>query len=214
LLQPCDQPPVIVPVRPQTIPVTVGGTTIIINIIIIEAKDSEDAMAKKAKFEISIISRECCWAYESTTDVVLNGKPIELTSFFQTPGLQARFKEAKDIIAIGAASEQGSTEREYKRSAERANQLVHWLRQAATPESVNLWTLSLGKHDNAGHLDKEESANQRSIVIVSVIDKDEDVNLKAALRNALESCEALPFPITKYPKFDLVQVGGKTKSAF
>lgn len=193
------------PVSNEKLQVIVNATPITVNIVTGEVRNKEGKVV--AKFEASILSQECYWAYSSTTDVLINGKPIDMKSFFESGGLQSRFNEAVDVIAIGTASEEGDAEREYKRSIERANQLIHWLRQSITKPSVSFWTFSLGKYEDAENLSKDESAYQRSIVVVRVFEKSEDINLLESLVTFLTENKDLPFPLSKYLKRDLKKVG-------
>jgi len=196
------------PPNTETVQITVGNH--IFTIVSVTSPVIVDTAGKSAKFKISILSRECHWKYESTTEVLLNDKPVDMVQFFLSPGMQADFDTVRDVIVIGTASEQGKIKIENKRSDERAEQLIHWLRQAVKQPSINFYTLSLGKFQGAEALNKEESAYQRSIVLVGVIERDENVNLNHALKQALEKT-SLPFTLSKYskyPEFQLVHVGG------
>jgi hypothetical protein len=194
----------------ETINVNVGGVTIIVNVVTVEAHDNQ---GKNAKFEISILSRECYWQCRSATTVLLNKEPVDMLAFFSSSGMQARLNRVQDLIAIGAASEEGSVEREGFRADARANQLIHWLRQTVMKESVTFWTLSVGKLKGEGAQCGEESDLNRSIVIVGVVEKDDGINLKEAIWNQLEGNEAMPFEVARYYKFELKKVGQSVNQA-
>lgn len=153
--------------------------------------------------EVSVLSKEIACVYESTNSAALNGEKIDIQEFFGTPGMQERFNSAEGLIAVGAASQQGMTNLEVKRAKERANQLVHWLRTTVVNTNINLFTLNLGQFKEEASVSVEESSDQRRLVIISIKQKDENLNIEEALKTSLQANASWPYNIDEYSHFDL-----------
>jgi len=187
--------------KPDTIVIRVGPDTIT---AVTHTEIGTDSSGKRASFAIDLIANEMHWALNRDDTVLLNKKPFDIPEFFRFEGLQARFDSAVDLIAIGSASEEGDDLEEYDLARRRANQLKVWLRETVKNPHVQFRYLILGKFHGASQLSTDETAYQRSIVVVRVRQKEPGINLSEALHEALSKMSDLPFPLEKYPAFDLV----------
>jgi hypothetical protein len=168
--------------------------------------EGKDRKGKVATFEINILSQEFNWAYESATLVELNGVPVDVVKHFQSAGLQYRFGRSLSIIAVGTASEEGTQDEEEKRAEKRAKQLVVWIRETLQAP-LEIYKLNLGHYKPSGQssVNHGASAWQRSIVVIGVVEKDEEVNVEEALYSALMKKAYPPITPRSYSRFDLVR---------
>lgn len=171
---------------------------------VIPAKGKDEG-GRMASFEINVLSREFNWKYESSTVVELNGKPEDMIKHFSSPGLQYRFGRSLAIIVVGAASEEGRREYEEDRARDRAKQLAVWIVETLQAPST-VYKLNLGHYKPSCRpsVSPENTASQRSIVVVGILKQDEGVNLEEALRSAWVTKPGLPFKLENYSKFELV----------
>lgn len=168
-------------------------------------KDKSD---REATIEIDILDSQFTWKKNETItgEYTYSGKIIDLREYFDDQRYGKKVNEAKDLICIGNASfeENESIPLENRRSAEedraliRARHLKHIIRSLIYPGSqVAVYTLNLGWCTEK--LKKTEPSNyQRAIVIIRVIKKEEDVNLKEALLDALSKEVEMPFKVKNY----------------
>lgn len=169
----------------------------------ITTMDIIDENENMASIEISVVSKEAYWAYESSNTIFLNEIPLNMPQFLRSSGMQARFNRSVGIVVVGAASEQGNILSEEKRAKARARQLVHWLREIVVDTASELYTLSLGRFLDESGLDQHDSALQRRIVIISITKMDDNIDLSNALKAGLSSTSSWPFKIKEYSQFHL-----------
>jgi hypothetical protein len=188
----------------EQLTIVIAKQPIAVNVYVDVGKDDR---GQSVMFETTIISQECHWQCSSSSQVRLNDDNVEFLGVLQSPGLQSRFNHLQDVIAIGAASEEGEAENQGRLADARAAQMVHWLRQTVTEVTVSFWTLSIGKHLGVSGSCGLRTDSQRSLVIVGVLDKDPNAVLEQALRRKLQNDSDMPFRIAEYQKFELKRVG-------
>ena len=163
-----------------------------------------DSYGRDASFKIFVFSRDFAWAFESDKEVEYLGSPEDIGPHLRSPGLQENFRNAKALIAVGAASQEGTPPVEEDRARRRAARLQRWVKENV-PGVQRLHTLSMGRF--AGPTLKtaatSETAPQRSVVIVAVVAAEDDVILDEALREALSKEKAFPFKLNEYSEFEL-----------
>ncbi|HUK32491.1 MAG TPA: hypothetical protein VLV86_01190 [Vicinamibacterales bacterium] len=149
------------------------------------ARDVEDAHGKRASFRILLFSDEFRWRMSSHVELENKGSEPEFT-----PEMKAVLDNAQEIICIGESSEEGpnglpatrARAEEERRAARRADQIALWIRRA-TSKPVPIHKLNIGQHVPTG--EKHDTSDQRRMVIVLVLDRDDSVDLDQALRNAM-----------------------------
>ena len=160
---------------------------------------------KKAHLKIFVSSQEFAWSFGSWEQTEFNGTPADFPAHLRSAGLKRQLESSMGIIAIGAASEEGSSREEYERSLERARQLVRWIREVVE-EPVPLYSVSLGKHASTGKgISSSRSvttSTQRSIVVVTITSIEEGFDFDLAVRASLAQRQ-LPFDLAMFPRFDL-----------
>ena len=157
-------------------------------------RNAEDREGKRASFRILLFTDEFRWRLSSFD--ALETQPARPVF---TDEMKNVLNQAQEIICIGASSEelparlsaQAGRQAEEWRAARRAEQIATWVRQAVS-KPVPIRKLNVGHHASTKR--PGDTADQRRVVIILVLDHDEGVNIDQALRAAMAS-ESLRAPI-------------------
>lgn len=161
--------------------------------------DAADALGRHASFRILLFSDEFRWRINSHD--ALDASP-EKPLF--TPEMKAVLNSAGEIIAIGASSEElpggvsavEGRRLEERRAARRAERIGMWIREAVS-KPIPVRKLNVGHHTptrGAGKASAADTSDQRRVVIVLVLEKENGVNMDQALRAAMAR-ESINAPI-------------------
>lgn len=163
-----------------------------------------DKNNRRAKLKIHVLSKEFVWEYAKWDSIIFYDKPEDFIKHLQSPGLQADMSRAVSLVAIGAASVEGTLGTEEERADRRANQMIVWLREGVET-SQRLYTLNLGKYraPSVAGAPPEQTAPQRRVVLVSTTFEEPGVDLRQALADELGRNAAFPFRLTDYSQFML-----------
>ena len=165
-------------------------------------KDAQDLTGRRATFRILLFSDEFRWRMNSH-DALENAQ----NSPDFTPEMRAVLDSAREIICVGASSEEIPTGvsfdrgrvQEEQRAARRSEQIAVWVRRALS-RPVSVRKLNVGHHIPTGQ--RGDTSGQRRVVIILVLDRDDDTNIDQALRSAMahESSRAPVFDalLTQY----------------
>ena len=165
-------------------------------------RNAEDMLGRRAMFRVLLFTDEFRWRLASH-DALNDGAPDP----HFTPEMKAVLNSAKEIICVGASSEElpvGTSlnegrVREEWRAGRRAERIALWVRQALS-SPIPVRKLNIGYH--APTRGAGDTSDQRRVVIILVLDHDEDTNIDQALRAAMarESMRAPIFDtlLTKY----------------
>ncbi len=157
-------------------------------------RSAEDLMGRRASFRILLFSDEFRWRINS--DEALERATTRLDF---TPEMKTVLNDAREIICIGASSEeipagtslkQGRAEEE-RRAARRAERIALWVRGALS-RPTPIRKLNIGHHAPTGRA--RDTSDQRRVIIILVLDRDERTNLDQALRAAMAR-ESVQYPI-------------------
>jgi hypothetical protein len=163
-----------------------------------------DSNGKEASFKIFVFSRDFAWVYQSDREVEYQGTPEDIGPHLRSLGLQQNFRNAKALIAVGAASQEGTESVEKDRAQRRAERLQRWIKENVAG-TQRLYTLSMGRFvgPTIKSATAAQTAPQRSIVIVAIVAEEENVIVVEALKSALAEEQAFPFELDRYSAFDL-----------
>lgn len=148
-------------------------------------KNVTDLMGRRASFRILLFSDEFRWRLNSA-EALENGPARP--DF--TPEMKAVLNDAQEIICVGASSEeipagvsfeQGRSEEE-RRAARRAERIALWVRRAVS-RPIPIRKLNIGHHAITGR--PQDTSDQRRVVIILVLDRDDRTNVDQALRSAM-----------------------------
>jgi len=164
-------------------------------------RNVEDDEGRRTSFRILLFSDEFRWRMNSY-DTVEHGTARPRF----TDEMKAVLNSAREIICVGASSEEipagvsfsAGRLREERRAALRAEKISVWVREVLR-RPVPVRKLNVGHHSPTG---RDETSDQRRVVIILVLDYDEGADIDQALRSAMagESVRAPIFEalLTKY----------------
>lgn len=157
-------------------------------------RNAKDAKGRRASFRVLLFTDEFRWRLSSFDELDSdNGEP----SF--TPEMKAVLNRAKEIIAVGASSEEivpglsadAGRKREEARAGRRAEKIATWVRGALT-SPIPVRKLNVGHHlPTKG---SKETSDQRRVVIILVLEREDGTNVDEALRAAM-ALESINAPI-------------------
>jgi len=149
-------------------------------------KNVPDEAGRRASFRILLFTDQFRWRLSSRTSLE-NG--LEQPAF--TPEMKAVLNDAKEIICVGASSEEiakhvsfarGRANEEW-RAARRAEQIAMWVRESIT-RPIPVRKLNIGHHARTVHA--RHTSDQRRVVIILVLERDDEADIDQALRVAME----------------------------
>ncbi len=165
-------------------------------------KNAEDLMGRRASFRILLFTDAFRWRINSYDSLETGeGRP------HFTPEMKAVLNDSEEIICVGASSEEipsgvsasAGRVNEERRAGRRAEQIATWVREVVS-KPIPVRKLNVGHHAATGR--PADTSDQRRVVIVLVLDRDEQANLDQALRAAMarESVRAPIFEalLTRY----------------
>ena len=165
-------------------------------------RNAPDRSGRRASFRILLFSDEFRWRINSYAALESRQTQPEFT-----PEMKAVLNDAEEIICVGASSEEipggvsfeSGRREEERRAARRAERIAVWVRGALS-RPIPVRKLNVGHHVPTGHAG--DTSDQRRVVIILVLDRDEKTDVDQALRAAMarESARAPIFDalLTKY----------------
>lgn len=157
-------------------------------------RNARDQQGRRASFRVLLFTDEFRWrlsSYESLEST------LEAPSF--TPEMKAVLDKAKEIIVVGASSEEivpglsieAGRKLEEERAGKRAGRIAVWVRQALS-SPVPVRKLNVGHHMPTKKAN--DTSDQRRVVIILVLDREDGTNVDEALRAAM-ALESINAPI-------------------
>jgi hypothetical protein len=147
-------------------------------------RNAKDEAGHNTSFRILLFTDEFRWVINSFDAIEKTGERPHFTD-----EMKAVLNSAKEIIAVGASSEEipsglpASQGRalEERRAARRAEQIALWVREALG-KPIPVRKLNVGHHTATGSSD---TSDQRRVVIILVLDHDEGADIDQSLRSAM-----------------------------
>jgi hypothetical protein len=174
---------------------------------LIYAIEGKDKGGRKGTFDVVVAKKEFLWVRKSSEEIEKDGKTIpgpEIASQVLDADVKAALGSAKEIIAVGTASQEGNAREETERAGRRAAKTAEIVINGVAP-TVPIWTLNLGQYREPGK-DAEAGATnwQRPFMVIAVKDLEANSNIGEALADALSGQKKLPAP-TSYSAFVLTK---------
>lgn len=164
--------------------------------------DAHDVSGREASFRILLFSDEFRWQLNSY-EAIEDGSPYPAF----TDEMKRVLNSAKEVICVGASSEEipsgvtfdrGRKQEEW-RAARRADRIALWVRRALS-RPIPVRKLNVGHHVPTGT--PGDTSDQRRVVIILVLDREQGTDIDQALRAAMsgETARAPIFTtlLTKY----------------
>jgi len=158
-------------------------------------RNARDSKGRTASFRVMRFTDEFRWRLSSYESL----EQLEEPAF--TPEMKNVLNRAKEIIAVGASSEEivpglsleAGRKREEARAGRRAERIAMWVRQAITTP-VPVRKLNVGHHMPTKGKETKEKSDQRRVVIILVLERESGTNVDEALRAAM-ALESINAPI-------------------
>lgn len=169
--------------------------------------EGADRNGRTAQFDVVVLRKDYGWVRGSTTDLERGESRLsadDITRDVFTRELREGLSSARELIAVGLASQEGEVERETQRAGLRAARIAEWTREAVGA-SVPLWTLNLGRYvDVCADCETEDTSWQRPFIVIAVRTADPGCDIGEALAVALSEKSNLPSP-SRYSAFALAK---------
>lgn len=165
--------------------------------------DGVDGNGRRALFDVVVLTKNYGWVRGSTSELERGDQrltPRDIQDEVLAPQLREGLGSARQLIAVGLASQEGAVEREEQRGQLRAARTAQWVREALG-ERIPMWTLNLGRYmEPCAECEDDDTSWQRPFIVVAVRQADADTNISEALHDALSNKENLPSP-SRYSAF-------------
>jgi len=157
-------------------------------------RNAKDEQGRRASFRVLLFTDEFRWRMSSYESL---DSQMEQPTF--TPEMKAVLDKAREIIVVGASSEEivpglsleVGRKREEVRAGKRAERIAMWVRQALS-SPVPVRKLNVGHHMPTGKA--SDTSDQRRVVIIIVLEREDGTNVDQALRAAM-ALESINAPI-------------------
>ena len=200
VVDPYAEPYVPVEVAPLAEPVRQTQGTMIFEI------EGHDSYGRSATFDVVVARNRYLWVRGSSDELERDGRVIsgaEVTSSVLDAEVRDGLSGAREIIAVGTASEEGNAAAETARAGRRAVSTAAFVSQALDDPSIPIWTLNLGQFREGGASRGRDTTDwQRPFMVIAVKDVQEGTILAEALADAMNGQDRLPKP-ANYSAFEL-----------
>lgn len=171
--------------------------------------DGVDKAGRRALFDVVVLTKEYGWVKGSTTELERGDKRLsaeDIENEVLAPQLREGLGSARELIAVGLASQEGEIEREVQRGGLRAARIAQWV-QGTVDQSIPMWTLNLGRYlEPCADCEDADTSWQRPFIVIAVRKADDGTNIGEALHMALSDKQNLPAP-ERYSTFELAKYG-------
>ena len=164
-----------------------------------------DKAGRRGVFEVVVLNKDFMWVHASASERERQGKKIPAASVADIvldDDARVALAEAREIIAVGTASQEGQAAAEHQRALERAQRTAQ-IASGPAPEWIPVYTLNLGQYrEPCASCETTGTSWQRPFIFISVRDLQEGTVLAEALADAMTGKDNLPAPAS-YSAFEL-----------
>lgn len=161
------------------------------------AIEGKDKAGRHGAFDVVVLNKSFLWVRGSAEDLEKDGTMIpraDLANAVLDDEVRGALADAKEVITVGTASQEGNAAEEVARAERRARQaatLVSGAVAATTPIS----TLNLGQYrDPCTNCETGGTSWQRPFIVIAVKETDPGTDVGEALADAMSGKEKLPSP--------------------
>jgi len=170
--------------------------------------EGRDAAGRRVRLRINTLTQEYRWVFARSDVVEAYSPPIDPRGHVKELDISnARF----GIVCVGTASSEGERGEEESRAKSRAERLQIIFREEFNNVPA-LYSLSLGQFQHKQKsFNPQATRDERRVIVIEILDREQDVNLKEAIKDALlkliektKQEGAIPFwDFRDYTAFDL-----------
>lgn len=169
--------------------------------------EGRDEAGRRGAFDLVVLNKSFDWVRGSTTELVKDGKvlsPSDVARDVLSAEVLKSLQSAKEVIAIGTASQEGDITAETHRAGLRAKQTAEWV-GAVVPPTMPVYTLNLGQYREAcAECETGNTSWQRPFIVIAVRDRDPGTDIGQALASAMGGKSNLP-SLSAYTTFGLTK---------
>lgn len=167
-----------------------------------------DKAGRKGLFDVVVLNKEFMWVHASAEELERKGERIPAAAAATTildADVRGALAEARDIIAVGTASQEGQAATELERARKRALKAAEIAKTPAL-ETVPVWGLTLGQYrDPCDACETKGTSWQRPFIVIAVKDLEAGANMGEALADAMTGKDNIPAPAS-YSAFELTKI--------
>lgn len=167
-----------------------------------------DKAGRRGVFEVVVLNKDFMWVHASADELERQGKKIPAASVADIVldgDARVSLAEAREIIAVGTASQEGQAAAEHQRALQRAQRTAQ-IASGPAPEWVPVYTLNLGQYrDPCAACETTGTSWQRPFIFISVRDLQDGTVMAEALADAMTGKDNLPSPAS-YSAFELAKI--------
>jgi hypothetical protein len=167
-----------------------------------------DKTGRRGLFDVVVAKKQFLWVKGSSDEIekdgrILGGSAIA-SEIFDTE-VTAALAAAREIVAVGTASQEGIASEEKARAGKRALKAAEIAANAVGPD-IPISALNLGQYrEPCTECETEGTHWQRPFMVVAAKELDPDVDLGEALEDAMSNSPKLPSP-SRYSTFELAKI--------
>jgi hypothetical protein len=169
--------------------------------------EGTDSAGRYALFDVVVLTKDYGWVHGSTEELERDGRRLtaaEIEAEVLAPQLREGLGSARELIAVGLASQEGELEREVQRAGLRASRIAAWVRPTVDTR-IPMWTLNLGRYlEPCTECETADTSWQRPFIVIALRQADDGTNIGEALHMALSETSNLPSP-SRYSTFALAR---------
>lgn len=171
------------------------------------AIEGKDKAGRSGSFDVVVLNKSFLWVRGSAEDLEKDGTPIprdQLAAAVLDEEVRNALTDAKEVITVGTASQEGNAADEVARAERRAKQAATLVSTAVSAE-VPIYTLNLGQYrDTCTNCETGATSWQRPFIVIAVKQSDPGTDIGEALADAMSGKDKLPSP-TSYSAFALTR---------
>ena len=164
---------------------------------VVFAIEGRDKAGRRGTFDVVVLNKSFLWVRGSSDELEKDGKAIpaaDVASAVLDEEVRTALADAKEVITVGTASQEGSASEEMARAERRAKQAAT-LVAPAVEATAPIWTLNLGQYrEPCANCETGGTSWQRPFIVVAVKSLEPDTNLGEALADAMSGQDKLPSP--------------------
>ena len=169
--------------------------------------EGRDKAGRRGGFDVVVLNKSFLWVRGSAEDLEKDGKTIpreELAAAVLDEEVRNAPTDAKGVITVGTASQEGDAAEEVARAERRARQAAT-LVSSAVAAAVPIYTLNLGQYrDPCANCETGGTSWQRPFIVIAVKETDPGTEVGEALADAMSGKDKLPSP-KSYSAFALTR---------
>jgi hypothetical protein len=171
------------------------------------AIEGKDKAGRRGTFDVVVLNKSFLWVRGSAEDLEKDGAVIpraDVAAAVLDDEVKGALADAKEVITVGTASQEGIAADEVARAERRAKQAATLI-SGAVDSATPIWTLNLGQYrDPCTNCETGGTSWQRPFIVIAVKQTDPGTNVGEALTDAMSGKEKLPSP-SSYSVFALTR---------